>query len=102
MNTPRLTPQGEGCFLLQGELNMHTVPALWRKANALLAGGTGSVAIDLAGVSRADSAGLALLLDWLRQTRAQGRKITFEHLPAQLQAIVNVSGLDEVLPLDVD
>lgn len=99
MNTPTLTPEGDGRYRLEGELNMQTVPDLWCKASLHLPGATDVIDIDLAGVSRADSAGLALLLDWLRLAEQHQRTLTFSNLPKQLLEIARVSGLQDVLPL---
>ncbi|HEB99345.1 MAG TPA: STAS domain-containing protein, partial [Thiotrichales bacterium] len=51
------------------------------------------------GVGRADSAGLALLVEWMREARRQGREIRFLGMPAQMSAIAEVSGLSELLPV---
>ena len=54
--------------------------------------------VDLAGVGRADSAGLALLIEWLRAARAAGRPLTFVHVPRKLQTLIEVSDLAGVIP----
>jgi phospholipid transport system transporter-binding protein len=56
--------------------------------------------IDLANVSRADSAGLALLVAWMRQAKESDKVISFHHVPAQMLAIANASGLDAILPIN--
>lgn len=89
----------EGQFRLLGELGFDTVPALLRHAEGRLTA-CPRLEIDLAGVSRADSAGLALLIEWLRQARARAQEIRFVNMPEQMRALVRVSGLDEVLPLE--
>ena len=53
--------------------------------------------IDFAGVSRADSAGLAVLLDWLAWARRKSRPVRLENLPASLVAIAKISEVDELL-----
>jgi phospholipid transport system transporter-binding protein len=55
--------------------------------------------IDLAHVTRADSAGLALLVSWMRQAKQAEKTISFQHVPSQMLAIAKASGLDEILPL---
>jgi phospholipid transport system transporter-binding protein len=49
------------------------------------------IAIDCGGVTRADSAGLAVLLDWLAWGRRKSRVVTLENLPAALVAIARIS-----------
>ena len=90
---PALTPTASG-YRLSGDLTFATVPALARK-QAAPAG-----EVDLGGVTRADSAGLALLLDWLAAARASGDGLTYSRLPSQLAAIARVSGIAEVLEHD--
>jgi phospholipid transport system transporter-binding protein len=53
--------------------------------------------IDCGGVTRADSAGLAVLLDWLAWGRRKSRPVSLENLPASLVAIAKISEVDELL-----
>ena len=55
--------------------------------------------IDLAGVSDMDTAGLALLIEWLAMAKRQGITLTFRNLPDSLWAIVCASNLDGWLPV---
>lgn len=96
---PTIVRQDDNLFVIKGELNMHTVPALAETAHALLTQLSGEVSVDLAGVSRADSAGLALLIDLERLVRRQQCDIRFLHLPKQLNQILHLSELDEILPV---
>lgn len=99
MMTPDIQTQGDGVYLVTGELLMVTVPALARRAGEVLAGASGQLTIDFAGVSRADSAGLALLLELQRLARRAGFEIHFRGLPDQLLQIIRLSELDEILPI---
>jgi phospholipid transport system transporter-binding protein len=53
--------------------------------------------IDCAAVSRADSAGLAVLLDWLAWGRRKSRAVTLQNLPQSLVAIARISEVDGLL-----
>ena len=53
--------------------------------------------IDCSGVTRADSAGLAVLLDWLSWARRKSRSLKLENLPASLVAIAKISEVDGLL-----
>ena len=53
--------------------------------------------IDCSGVTRADSAGLAVVLDWLAWGRRKSRPVSFENLPASLVAIARISEVDGLL-----
>jgi len=55
------------------------------------------IVIDCGGVTRADSAGLAVLLDWLAWGRRKSRGMTLENLPPSLVAIAKISEVDELL-----
>jgi phospholipid transport system transporter-binding protein len=55
------------------------------------------IVIDCAAVTRADSAGLAVLLDWLAWGRRKSRALSLENLPASLLAIARISEVDELL-----
>ena len=56
--------------------------------------------LTLSGVSKADSAGLALLLEWLRQAGAGGVELHYVNLPGQLLAMAQVAGVDGILIID--
>jgi phospholipid transport system transporter-binding protein len=96
-STATLTHQGEGRFTLTGDLNFQTVPLVWQQGKDLL-NDCQSVEVDLSGVAHCNSAGLALLIEWLRIARANNQSIVFRHLPTQMQNIARVCGVDNKLP----
>lgn len=96
MSEAGITPSGDGRYAISGELTFTTVPDLWRSGSGDLSGGP--VRVDLAGITRIDSAGIALLIEMVRTVRKRGGDIFLEHAPSQLMAIATVSGLEEVLP----
>lgn len=53
--------------------------------------------IDMAGVTNSNSAGLALLLEWQREAKKIGRKLTFTNMPASLKAAASLYGVAEWL-----
>lgn len=55
------------------------------------------IVIDCSGVARADSAGLAVLLDWLAWGRRHSRSVSLINLPAALVAIARISEVDKLL-----
>jgi len=85
-------------YLVSGELTLETANAVLSETKNLF-NGAAQMDIDLSRVTRADSAGLALLVTWMRQAKQTDKNIRFEHLPAQMLAIAKASGLDEFLPL---
>ena len=85
-------------LVVEGELDFTTVVALLGDARPLLEAGT-DVRIDLQGITRSDSAGLALLIEWMRTAQRLGKAIQFLNIPPQMLDIARVSSLDQVLPL---
>jgi phospholipid transport system transporter-binding protein len=63
----------------------------------LEASGADRFVVDCSGVTRADSAGLAVLLDWLAWGRRKSRGVSLQHLPDSLLAIARISEVDELL-----
>lgn len=99
MSEPRLVPGGAGEYRISGELSFYSVPALWREAAQLFGTGRGPLRFDLRDVDRSDSAGLALLVDWMRTAGRHGQDIEFRNVPAQILSVAEVSGLTDVLPI---
>ncbi|MDX9766411.1 MAG: STAS domain-containing protein [Ectothiorhodospiraceae bacterium] len=98
MSEARLEPAGDGRWRLAGELSFASVGSLLPDGRELLNGG--EVVLDLSGVTRADSAGVALLVEWLRQARAAGVTLRYAGLPPQMRSLIDLSDLDDILPLD--
>lgn len=90
----------DSALLLSGDLDKHTVPAALKQARQLILGAGGPIRLDLGAVTRADSAGIAMLLDCMRQARQAGLEVRFQRVPEQMLAIARVSGLDHILPLE--
>lgn len=99
MNRTSRLESSDGGFAVSGELVFDTVPGLLADSLSLLDAGGGAVAFDLKGVTRADSAGLALLVEWLRRARGRGKAVSFINVPPQMLAIAKVSGVDALLGL---
>jgi phospholipid transport system transporter-binding protein len=92
------TAEREGDTLrVQGDLDFDSVAVLWNATGSLFADGP-PARIDLTGVSRANSAGVALLVAWLGQVQSRRRQVVFVNVPAQMRAIIEVADLDTVLP----
>jgi phospholipid transport system transporter-binding protein len=79
---------------LSGELSFATVNALLAQFTRLSNQNSPQV-VDLQDVTRTDSAGLALLIELLKQTKE--RPLTFRHIPPQLLSLAAVCGVQELL-----
>ncbi|MGI9246360.1 MAG: STAS domain-containing protein [Steroidobacteraceae bacterium] len=53
--------------------------------------------IELSRVTEADSAGLAVLVEWLATARNRQSSIRYEGIPAQILAFARISDLDQLL-----
>jgi phospholipid transport system transporter-binding protein len=94
-----LSINADGTVSVAGELTFATANSLLTSAPAQF-DRLANLDIDLAGVTRSDSAGLALLIDWVRYAKVKNKQIVFHHMPTQLLAIAGASGLDEILSID--
>jgi phospholipid transport system transporter-binding protein len=53
--------------------------------------------VDCSAVTASDSAGLAVLLDWLALAKRQGRTVRFMNLPAPIRAVAHISEVEALL-----
>jgi phospholipid transport system transporter-binding protein len=88
-----------GRFSISGELTFATVTGILEQSRGLFAQADEVIEVELGAVERVDSAGLALLIEWLRLARDMNKSIRFSHLPEQMKAIAAACDLDSILPL---
>lgn len=62
--------------------------------------GAGVWVVDLSAVTHADSSGLAVLLDWLRQSRCAGGSLKIVGMPESLRILASLYGIDTLLPAE--
>jgi phospholipid transport system transporter-binding protein len=79
-----------------GLLEFATVTALLPLGSAAICEGRACV-IDLAEVTGSDSAGLALLIEWLSVAKAVSRDLRYENIPPQLHQLAGLSELDSLI-----
>jgi phospholipid transport system transporter-binding protein len=84
-------------FRIVGTMDFAGVPALYRRGLELFAS-CDRVALDLSEISRSDSAGLALLLEWQRHARQAGQTLTIDSIPESLRNLARISELETFLP----
>ena len=85
-----------GCLVVRGDLDFDTAPAALARGLALL-GDAPDCEVDLSGVSSGDSAGLAVLIEWLASARSRGARLRYTGVPAQMRAIARISALEDLL-----
>jgi phospholipid transport system transporter-binding protein len=88
--------RGAGRFDLSGDMSFATAEQILRMSDKLFRQ-QDDIAVDLAAVRRTDSAGLALLLEWVALSRRRGSSIRFENLPDKLRAIAETAEVEELL-----
>jgi len=79
----------------EGSITMATARSFVEAGRARAA--AGDLVVDLSAVTEVDSAALALLFDWLRISRAAGRRMTVRSMPATLTSLADLYGVDELL-----
>ena len=80
---------------LTGELTFGTVPDLYHASLGWFT--DKSLSVDFAQVSKADSAGLALMTEWRRLAHTKNCRVEFLNIPEQVQELIRVSDLQDVL-----
>ena len=100
MSENGITARDNGVFEVTGQVTFQSVPQFLAHTDKWLHGGTGGkVTIDMHGVTLADSAGLALLIEWLQLARSAQREIVFTNMPDQMRDLIHVNGLTQVFGL---
>jgi phospholipid transport system transporter-binding protein len=85
-----------GRLVASGELGFETAARALRLGDELLRHEQACV-IDLERVQSGDSAGVAVLVDWLASAKARGSSISYLGIPAQMLAIARISDLEDLL-----
>lgn len=93
MLTSQLVRHGPSRLAVQGEMSFATVSDLLAQSHELFLGQE-MLDIDLSEVSYADSAGLALLIEWLRTAKLNNQKIKYLSMPMQLKALAEISEIE--------
>jgi phospholipid transport system transporter-binding protein len=60
------------------------------------------IELDCSRITKADSAGLAVLIDWMAQAKLRGHRLCVVKVPAELAAIAKISEVEELLARGVD
>ena len=87
---------GEGRFKLSGEMTFATAEKILEESEDMFEPHT-RIEVDLSDVSRADSAGLALLLEWITWAIHTVREIRFDKMPERILAIARTTEVDHML-----
>ena len=91
-----LEDKGGGRFLLGGEMTFATAGRILRVSEDMFEEHT-RIEVDLSGVTKSDSAGLALLLEWITWANHTVREIRFVNIPARINAIAKTTEVSHLL-----
>lgn len=79
---------------------MYSINGALREADPMFQSGPDKV-LDLSGVERIDSAGLAFLVDLQRHARRAGVTLRYQNIPRRMRPVASVYGLAEILSEEV-
>jgi phospholipid transport system transporter-binding protein len=91
------TVRSEGQAEARGPLVFTTARRARAVGLAAVRAAGGPLVIDCVSLGPTDSAGLAVLLDWLAEARRAGRQLRFQHLPEDLLRLARISAVDGML-----
>jgi len=83
-----------GHIVIDGDLTFATIDKKSLKSFSFL-NTSKEITIDLSRVSSTDSAGLALMIEWIRYSRHNRTQISFKNIPEQLLNLAKLSGFDQ-------
>ena len=94
MSQLNIIKQGTGHFVIDGDLTFATIDQQTIKSFSFLKAAK-KVIIDLGRVSCTDSAGLALMIEWIKYSRDNRTLLSFKNIPEQLLNLAKLSGFDQ-------
>lgn len=94
MTQLNIIAQGAGQFIVDGDLTFSTIDRKTIQSVAFLTTAK-HITIDLGRVVSTDSAGLALMIEWIKYSRQHRTQIIFKNIPDQLLNLAKLSGFDK-------
>jgi phospholipid transport system transporter-binding protein len=92
----KLESLGAGRFRVSGVLDASTAREVLEQSESRFEQ-CQELDVDLGGVGESDSAGLALLIEWLRLARQGEKTIRFANVPAQIEALARISEVEDLI-----
>jgi phospholipid transport system transporter-binding protein len=92
--------RGGEWMMLQGSLNIETVPALFETGLQHLSGE--ELSVDFSQVESVDSAAVSMLLGWARAAKQVRQGLRVKSLPEDLLNLARLYGVAELLPQQSD
>ena len=85
-----LIDNGDGHFTMSGEMSFDTAESILQASEKPFEAHT-SIEVDLSGITMSDSAGLALLLEWVTWANHTVREIRYSGVPKRIIAIAETT-----------
>lgn len=103
INQAEIIQQNQQKYLISGVVDFSTLPGLMKSASNLFksfkksaaANADASITMDLSKITVCNSAGLALILEMVRQADKDNIKLHFENWPVALLTIAKAYGVDD-------
>ena len=87
---------------LRGGLDLTTVAGLWSDSRALFESPRPPARVDVSVVDRVDSAGVALLVQWVAMAQARGVTLRVEGMNPAMGDLIALADLEPLLPVPGD
>lgn len=84
----------DGVFYLTGDVRFSNAMSLYSASLSQL-NTCQELKFDFSKLTSSDSAGIALLMEWVKFAKKSGKAIRFHHLPHHLQSIIHAARLDQ-------
>jgi len=96
----RISIDSEGRAVLGGALTLDTVAGIYQQAELAASRGRRLASLDLGGVSRVDSSGLALVLEWQSAARKAGHSLDIDNAPDNLLSLARLCEAADLLAIN--
>lgn len=96
MSDFELKDLGDGNFEVSGDMSFETAEQILRVSQRVFAQHE-NVRVDMSAVEKADSAGLALLLEWMSWEKQGLSKFDFVSIPTSVLAIAHTAELKDLV-----
>lgn len=93
----------DGVLLITGDLTKYSIGKDWwvsEGKNASSQLNSGALTVDLSEVDRADSAGLAWLINLIRDCKTNKIPVVLKKVPSDLLDLAKISDASDLLPLE--
>jgi phospholipid transport system transporter-binding protein len=90
----------DGTFFLTGDVDFFNVMSLYQQSLPQI-NLCQALHFDFSGLKSSDSSGLALIIEWIKLAKKQNKPIRYSHLSQDILSLAKISGLDQLIDLDI-